>query len=139
MIKAYWWPAKNFGDTLTPIIVGHFLGEKVEFAKRGDKGKLLGCGSIMVALRENDIVWGTGTNKHGEILAPPGVKFLAVTGPITRRKVKGQIPEIYGDPAILLPLIYKPEIKKTHKIGLLPHYVDKPFAKPKRGEKLIDI
>ena len=146
-LKAYWWPAKNFGDTLTPIIVEHFLDEKVEFAKRNDEGKLVGVGSIMVAMRRNDVIWGTGTNRDWPLKAPAGACFLAVRGPLTRDRVKrAVIPEIYGDPAILLPLIYKPEIKKTHTFGLIPHYVDKPAAQKmlkdlgeEKNVKMIDI
>lgn len=125
-IKAYWWHAANFGDTLTPIILEHFTKRKVRLMRRNDTGKLLGIGSIMVALRENDVVWGTGTNRDRKMRAPKGTKFVAVRGPITRSKIIGaKVPEIYGDPALLLPLIYNPKVKKTHKIGYLPHYVDK--------------
>ena len=83
----------------------------------------------MAALRKNDIVWGTGWNRKQVIKSPAGVKFLAVRGPITKYLVKGTNTDVFGDPAILLPLIYKPEIKKTHKVGIIPHYVDKPFIK----------
>jgi pyruvyltransferase len=140
-IKAYWWQAKNFGDTLTPIILEHFTGKKVELVKRNDTGKLVGIGSIMVAVRENDVVWGSGDNRGHTIKAPQGAKFLAVRGPLTRGVISpnDKVPEIYGDPAILLPLIYNPKVDKTHKIGIIPHYVDKPFVNLQAGQKIIDI
>jgi pyruvyltransferase len=140
-LRVYWWRAKNFGDTLGPIILGHFTGRKIEPAGRKETGKMLSVGSIMVALRENDVVWGTGTNRRTRIRAPRGVKFLAVRGPLTRNLIvpANIVPEIYGDPGILLPLIYKPDVQKTHKVGIVPHYVDKPFVKLREGEKMIDI
>lgn len=138
MIKAYWWPAKNFGDTLTPIILEWVLGEKVEFAKRSDGGKLLAVGSVMIAARPNDVVWGTGSNRPGFFYNLQKTKFLAVRGPLTRKQIKGDVPEIYGDPAILLPLIYSPKIEKKHRVGIIPHYVDKPIV-AERPEKIIDI
>jgi pyruvyltransferase len=129
-MKTYWWPAKNFGDTLTPHILEHFIKQKIELAERADKGKLLATGSILHLMQDNDVVWGSGLNKKRRITAKKGVKFLAVRGPITRWLIRGaKIPQVYGDPGILLPLIYNPKIEKKYEVGILPHYVDKPFAK----------
>lgn len=146
-MKAYWWPAKNFGDTLTPFIVEHFTGKKAEPAERADKGKLLAVGSILHLMQENDVIWGSGLNKKRRITAKKGVKFLAVRGPITRWLIRGaKVPQVYGDPGILLPLIYNPKVEKTHEIGYLPHYVDKTECRIKHDKemkspsvKLIDI
>jgi pyruvyltransferase len=138
-MNAYWWSAKNFGDVLTPIILEWVTGEKIVLVKRNDRGKVLAVGSVMAALRINDIVWGTGWHKHKIITAPPGVKFLAVRGPLTRKLIKGNVPEVYGDPALLLPKIYYPKIEKTHKVGIVPHYVEKKLIVAQEGEKMIDI
>jgi hypothetical protein len=35
-----------------------------------------------------------------------------------------EVPEIYGDPALLLPKYYYPKIEKKYKIGIVPHYRD---------------
>lgn len=139
-MKAYWWPAQNFGDTLTPHILAHFVNERVDHAERDDTRKLLAVGSILHLMQTNDVVWGSGLNKNRKIKAKPGVIFLAVRGPITRSLIVGaNVPQVYGDPAILLPLIYNPKIEKTCECGVLPHYVDKPFVKLEPGQKLIDI
>ena len=48
-------------------------------------------------------------------------------GPKTRDYLLEQgieCPPIYGDPALLLPLLYKCSQKKRYKIGLIPHIVD---------------
>ena len=53
--------------------------------------------------------------------------FRAVRGPQTRAFLidKGyDVPEIYGDPALLLPQYYKPKIEKKFKLGIIPHYSD---------------
>jgi hypothetical protein len=73
------------------------------------------------------------------IIVPKGVKFLAIRGPISKRYLKGKTTEIYGDPGILLPLIYNPKIEKTCEVGVVPHYIDKTLVKLKPGQKLIDI
>ena len=140
-MKSFWWQNKNFGDVLSPVITEYVLGEKPEHTDKEDCGKLLAVGSILKYIKENDVVWGAGLNEERKIEAPKGVKFLAVRGPITRSFIisENSIPEIYGDPAILIPLIYNPKIEKTHEVGLLSHYVDKLLVYPKNGEKLIDI
>ena len=145
-MKAYWHRSRNFGDTLTPVLVKAFLGEQAEFAPRTERGKLIGVGSVIVALRRRDVVWGTGSIRAGHpkcIKQPPRSKFLAVRGPLTRELIDGDGPEVYGDPGILLPLVYRPTVAITHKIGYMPHHVDREIFKKqhqlKKGEKFIDI
>lgn len=123
-MRAYWNPeAKNFGDTLTPVILRH-LGHRVQNASRNDAGKVLAVGSIMNALRARDVVWGTGV-QFDQRYPGRGVKFLAVRGPLTRSSIDGgRVPQVYGDPALLLPEIYDPEIPRRHKIGVMPHFTD---------------
>ncbi|MEI7425026.1 MAG: polysaccharide pyruvyl transferase family protein [Candidatus Staskawiczbacteria bacterium] len=140
-MKSFWYKTNNFGDTLTPIIVGHFLGVNAEYVEKDYSGKLLAVGSILDFIKENDVIWGTGLNKADKIVCPSGAKFLAVRGPITRSLIVPElsVPEIYGDPAILLPLIYNPKIEKKYEVGYVPHYVDKKFIIVGENEKMIDI
>lgn len=134
MIKAYWCKSKNFGDTLTPIIIKHFTGQEAELIDVESWGKLIAVGSLLGVVRQNDIIWGTGSieaMEKGAIKQPIGSTFLAVRGPLTREIIDGEVPEVYGDPAILLPLIYNPDIPKKHKVGVIPHYVDKKLVADK--------
>ena len=140
--KAYWWPAQNFGDTLMPFIIDHILGYTPEMAGRTEGDRILGIGSIIHLVRPGDVVFGSGSNRPGHVIkSPPGAKYLCVRGPKTRDQIRGaDVPEIYGDPAIILPLMYWPEVKKKYKLGILPHYVDKHICpKPGPGETVIDI
>lgn len=136
---AYWHKTRNFGDTLTPIILKWITGETTLFASRNEKGKILAVGSIIYAMAENDVVWGTGAIGPDPIKVPAGVVMLAVRGPLTREVVGGKAPEVYGDPAILLPLIYNPEKKKKYKKGILPHYIDKSIVEIGPDDHFIDI
>lgn len=90
---------------------------------------------------ENSIVWGTGCVGVLWNLPIPR-KICAVRGPLTYRflnKAKVNCPEVYGDPALLLPLVYKPrrdvqcsisassvqEVQKaSYRLGIIPHIVD---------------
>lgn len=139
-MRTYWWTEKNFGDTLTPIVLKHFLpDETIEWVERDESNKLLGIGSIVHLAKSGDTVWGSGSNRGWRKYNGRGVKYLAVRGPLTRSQIfHAEVPEVYGDPALLLPLIYNPEVKQEYEVGLLPHYVDKPFVDRDSGH-FIDI
>ena len=144
-MKAFWWNANppNFGDEISPVILDAFVQERIEWVPRETEGKMLAIGSILHCMRRGDMVWGTGYNRKTPLLAPQGVRFLSVRGSITRNLVQGaEVPEVYGDPGLLLPLVYHPKVKKTHRLGYVPHYVDKEMVgalELKADEKLIDI
>jgi pyruvyltransferase len=69
-------------------------------------------------------VWGSGIiHSKAQI---QDANFLAVRGKYTQKRLKElgySVPNIIGDPALLLPLVYNPEIKKKFKLGIIPHYM----------------
>lgn len=116
-MRAFWFPGTNVGDTLTPVILEHFTEHKAEWVPTTESGKLLMCGSILEFALPGDTVLGAGDYRlPTQDLSD--VKILALRG-----RVSGQAP-CYGDPALLLPLIYKPKINKTKTVGLIPHVWD---------------
>jgi len=129
-------PSKNWGDIITKFILEHFSGKKLNdddvfyFDEAGlvpfKNGKIIGAGSSMVFTQPNDYVWGTGLiSKIGFNEIPK--KVYSVRGPITRGlllEAGWDVPEKYGDPALLFPKIYHPKVEKKYKYGLIPHYVD---------------
>lgn len=144
-MKVFWLDDQknNLGDNLNKPIL-EWLGYKVEYTtKRNHQGKFVGIGSIMSSVRPNDIVWGTGIIRENQNLSPAhGAKFLAVRGKKTHRQLRRagiKCPEVYGDPALLLPLIYNPEIEPIYEVGYIPHYIDKPLVKAPQGSLFIDI
>jgi autotransporter strand-loop-strand O-heptosyltransferase len=129
-------PEKNWGDVITQFLLEHFSGKKLnkedvfyfdEEGKMLDKnGKIVGVGSSIYYVKSNDYVWGTGCIDEYSIGDEPK-KIYSVRGPLTRNLLieKGwDVPEIYGDPALLFPKIYNPVINKKYKYGLIPHYID---------------
>ncbi len=141
----------NFGDALNIPLVELLSGKIVLpskfFKKEQDTYSVIG--SICQWTNENSIVWGSGfisDNYNAENFIKPK-KILAVRGPLSRELyLKNQIdcPEIYGDPALLLPYIYNPQIEKRYHFGLIPHYIDKDNKwikknKKKYGVKFIDV
>lgn len=125
IIKSFWYNSNNnVGDSLTPVVVGHFLNKKIVWTKRNSTNKLLAIGSIMKALRAGDVVWGTGIMREYDVFnIASQCKFLAVRGKLTG-KILGVDCGVYGDPAILLPLIFNPEVEIKYEIGIVEHYVD---------------
>ncbi|NNL83750.1 MAG: polysaccharide pyruvyl transferase family protein [Winogradskyella sp.] len=139
-IRLFWWNEKklqnkskeNYGDLLSKYLVEKISNKTVVWA-RPSKGLLsnwisptyLAIGSIIVHAARNSIVWGSGiVSKEDDVKQ---ATFLAVRGPQTRDhllKLGYTVPEVYGDPAILLPDYYNPSIEKRYGIGIIPHYSD---------------
>lgn len=124
---------QNFGDLIGPYLFKELCGISVRHIE--DKPALLSTkyiphyltvGSILSSARKSSIIWGSGIiRKDFDINTK--ARYLAVRGPKTRNKIieqGGACPEIYGDPAILLPLLSPLTGKKEAKITFIPHYVD---------------
>jgi hypothetical protein len=136
----------NFGDALTPWLVHRLTGRYPRFVPAADpRHKYFVTGSIMEYTCASCTVWGSGIlARHDRI--SPGARLLAVRGPLTRARAiqcGACCPEVYGDPALLLPRLYRPLVDQRRGIGLIAHFADKPrlAASLRRKEhlKLIDI
>ena len=121
-----WCLSPNFGDALAPWLFERITGKRPIFAERNAKyPHSLISGSILNWANEHSVVWGAGLASLGD-----GVKakdILAVRGPLTRLVAINQgmkCPEVYGDPALLLPRWIQPQNGKDFEIGIVPHYVD---------------
>lgn len=120
----------NFGDVLNFYLIHKLTGLRIIEIRSEyyNKKNFLFIGSILQRCNRNSIVWGSGfISKESKCIVKPKIVY-SVRGPLTRELLIEQdveCPKIYGDPALLLPLIYKSNLKKKYKIGVIPHYVDK--------------
>jgi pyruvyltransferase len=138
-LPLYYWQAKqfvNFGDYLSLKLVERIVGGKVQTATQTYKNqKMLAIGSVLIMANEGDVIWGTGMN--GKRMDPDLYQFKAldvraVRGPLTRAFLLENFdiacPEIYGDPALLIPYFF-PEFKKNPNPEfdyiIVPHYSEK--------------
>jgi pyruvyltransferase len=106
------------------------------------------CGSVLGWSDSNTIVWGAGFISNSTFITTIKTpkKICAVRGKLTREMLlKRDIdcPEVYGDPVLLMPKFYNPNIRKKHELGIIPHHIDKVLI-PKLKEQfpnayLIDI
>jgi hypothetical protein len=141
---------ENFGDLASPYLIEKLSGRKTKHIKpnsfwyRHFLKHFLSTGSILEHANKNSVVWGSGIIQQND--TPGKAQFLAVRGSESRKRLRElgySVPEKYGDPALLLPKVYQPEITKTHKLGILPHYTDYKEAKRLFGAdeqvKIIDV
>lgn len=146
-INLVYWNKANFGDQLSPYIIHKLSGCPIQY-KRGPvslrhsfgeifaniitfkwksiqemlfnwQNNILAVGSIINLGNNNSYIWGSGFMSQKQKCH--GGKFYAVRGKFTDQKLKSEGLEgcnTYGDPALLLPLIYHPLTKnKTSRGG----------------------
>jgi hypothetical protein len=129
----YWWryeyPKKlNFGDEITPFIVERLFNRRCKWVPP-NKCDVAGAGSIIEILERESkgnpiAVWGSGFIESGEVNEFKNLNFHAVRGKLSQDRIGNFSNIALGDPALLLPLIFKPKRSETYKIGIIPHYVD---------------
>ena len=133
-VNLEWWSEKeNLGDELAPIIYKWMLGKKEILPTQEIKETkhLLTVGSVIGMGNFNATIWGSGihTLRTAKITIEKEnfVRYdiRAVRGPITHSilLLAGyDCPKVYGDPAVLMPLIYggKKEKIKTD-VSIIKH------------------
>ncbi|MFT4135454.1 polysaccharide pyruvyl transferase family protein [Microbacterium sp.] len=140
-----WGPrTRNFGDLLGPDIVERMRARSglSERSRDGKPHTLFTVGSVLHFAQDDDVIWGTGVNGKMEPAAHAWTRLdiRAVRGPLTRRWLREQrgleVPEIYGDPALLLfELGYpRPERSSRHNVSFLPNLNDRATPLPREQQ-----
>lgn len=127
-IPLYWFREANWGDALSPVLVMLLSGKPVRHTKAPYCDRYMAIGSILGGAYCRTVVWGSGFIREGEMVMEPPKAICAVRGPLTRAAlVQAGIhcPEVYGDPALLLPRFFNPGVETRFAVGIIPHYVDK--------------
>jgi pyruvyltransferase len=118
----------NWGDALNRKLIPTLSGRRVQPLNGFYHDRYSVIGSLMEGANSRTTVWGSGFIEEGtHCLEPPRAVF-AVRGPLTRNsllKSGVNCPEIYGDPALLLPTFYDPYVEKRFQVGIIPHFIDK--------------
>lgn len=138
-IPLAWCESANWGDALSPWMVERLSGRQVVYSTALHLDRYLAIGSILGDANEHAEIWGSGFIREGQLVTGPPRAVHAVRGPLSRERLLAQgvaCPEIYGDPALLLPLFLDPDVPKRYPIGIIPHYADKhrPCMKACRSE-----
>ena len=131
----------NFGDRLAPQIVAGALAHHHRLADRAPSRRLLTVGSVLHMAQRGDVVWGSG--KNGRIPDDrhdtSSLDIRAVRGPLTRRWLEErevECPEVFGDPALLLPLFREDLVSlaatERHGVTFVSH-IDDPIRSRRPG------
>jgi len=135
----YWYPSENVGDLVTPYYlknVAHLANVPERLtdeetliqldSKEHRKAQyIVSTGSVIRLCGPNAQVFGSGIRSEGQEVHPSFVR--SVRGPLTRQRFIAEgyeCPPIYGDPGLLMPLFYKPRVRKKYKLGIIPHFTE---------------
>ncbi|MFJ7749065.1 polysaccharide pyruvyl transferase family protein [Arthrobacter sp. NPDC097144] len=136
-VNLLWWDERsNFGDVVGPWLVRRISGlQPVNGWRRGlDVPPLAAVGSTAGWLEQDGTqVWGAGLMRALDaaaverLAALRGIRIHAVRGKLTAAELRSQlgwtVPEIYGDPALLLPrfLPVQDGQPSRGKVAVVPH------------------
>ncbi len=134
-VNLHWWRMPygkiNVGDYLSFVIVEWIKKQRgitSDLSYNGQTQHLYALGSIIDSGFQNATVWGSGCLQDHMFWWRKIRKLdiCSVRGPLTREVLKKNgynCPEIYGDPAILMPMIYNPKnIKKKKNYVVISHH-----------------
>ncbi|WP_207432137.1 polysaccharide pyruvyl transferase family protein [Sabulibacter ruber] len=137
----YWKPlngSQNFGDHLSKVIVTKVLADRNHLLEEETKHQrtMLAIGSVLHFASDNDVIWGTGVNGKVDVNEHTFSRLdvRAVRGPLTREFLMKRgipVPEVYGDPALLIPHIFPGRFKKDpqKEYVVVPNLHDLKIAK----------
>ena len=135
---------RNWGDDLNYYFIQMITGRPVvmyhnfKLAKWLHLKNYLCIGTLLDAVNyanAQTIVWGSGVSGQERSFVDPQ-NILAIRGKKTKEfcdRYGVSCPEVYGDPALLLPLVYKASppalpnregASKKYRLGIIPHVVD---------------
>lgn len=128
-IRLFWWKGEpNFGDALSPLIVGAVSGRAVRHGGAAECD-MLALGSLVQVMRKHytepaaqrPVIWGAG------LLNPVPRDFVAnidialLRGPISAALLGVQA-QAFGDPGLLAPGLLKARPPRHDKIAIIPHH-----------------
>lgn len=123
MTQTYWWTQKtNFGDQLNKNIL-ELAGIRPVLSHVED-AELVAIGSVLEHLPDDwhgRWIAGSGKIREDSVVRPGSAKILALRGPLTAKGVPGDY--AVGDLGLLASELV-PLQRKTHDLGLLPHWRD---------------
>lgn len=128
----FWSPyyPSNFGELIGPFLYEKLTGVEPWHRSPDDFSRssvYMSVGSILSMCAANAIVWGSGILSRDAKFTRPW-RVSAVRGPLSYEAFRRQgydCPQVFGDPAILLPLVLpRTGGAPTYDVGVIPHFFD---------------
>ncbi len=152
-ILALWWnEVPNWGDIVNPVLIEHLSGRPVIRAQAvfnvRRRTTYTVIGSVLDGLAQSPVeVWGSGFKFADSRFRVRPRRIHALRGPLSAAIARRQgieVPDVYGDPALLFPLLYSPRRSAEMELGIIPHYADRSSPHVARlgamaGVQIIDI
>lgn len=139
-VPVSWWDnTDNFGDLLSPWLIERMTGRPTVFADKSAP-HYLAIGSIIGRATNSSKVWGSGSfgTESSKKLAQKA-EYSASRGPLTRQKLKNagiSSPAVYGDPALLAPLYFYPDVPIKYELGVVVRWSEKEWKDAKVDENI---
>ena len=145
----YFSDVKNVGDILNVDLVEHYSGKPViNVPIRSRLNHCLVIGSVLQNMTSKSRVFGSGLIDASRVKDIKNIgEIESLRGHLTKQCLEQRFEIILdvplGDPALLLPRIYNPNIEVKYCFGLVLHYVDENhFIKnlvEKMGGKVVSV
>lgn len=129
-IRLHYWPAPNFGDALSHLVVEYVSGRAVVNA-RPKQAELFALGSLMHVIskhwtdhsvKEGPLLWGTGLlNPFYRKDFLENVRVRLLRGPISAAFLRLKMTE-YGDPGLLANEAIEPVGERLDHAAIIPHH-----------------
>jgi hypothetical protein len=127
---------KNFGDWIGPLLFENMSGKEAIFCmptqlRAGYTTFTVGSILHWIKVADKVDVWGSGIIRKDIAFKRPR-KTFAVRGPRSRKRMIElgyNCPEIYGDPALTMPLLFPISKEPQYELGIVPHFVDAGLVK----------
>lgn len=123
----------NWGDAIAPHLAHLLSGKDVvnvrDVVTTGRRPVYTTIGSMLGTISaRNVVVWGSGFVDSSHTMRVRPREIRAVRGPLSRQRLLDsglECPDVVGDPALLYPLFYAPEVPARHRLGVIPHFRDR--------------
>ena len=142
----------NLGDSLGEVIILFLLQKKGLSLDSPAKGtKHLYCvGTNIHGAYQSATIWGSGiyppssrTEALLQKISRRKLDVRAVRGPLTKKQLEKygyRCPAVYGDPAILMPMIYNPSKAKKYDYLVIPQFIgEKEFRENHPNEPMMSM
>ncbi len=163
-INLIYWNGQNFGDAASPFIIEEITGirpqlKEIDFSRKRRveavvnsllmadfsstktilfpwQKSLTAVGSIMSWAKPGSSIWGSGFMNYTDKFY--GGRTFAVRGELTDLKLRKDGftgCNIYGDPALLLPLWIQKEKTSKRRLGIVPHWKEVEYFQQTYGKQ----